>query len=79
MISRADHITVTGSVSGEWNTDTVKVRGDLLVEEGMIAPGDLDMLSYVDSPEDAWQAIRDFYQPACGGGHAPSGLCDLFR
>ena len=52
---------------------------DLLVEEGMIAPGDLDMLSYVDSPEDAWQAIRDFYQPACGGGHAPSGLCDLFR
>lgn len=42
MTSRADHITVTGSVSGEWSADTVKVAGDLLLEEGnslLIHPG----------------------------------------
>jgi hypothetical protein len=27
VISRADHITVNGSVSGEWDTDTVRVEG----------------------------------------------------
>jgi predicted outer membrane repeat protein len=38
----ADHITVSGEVSGEWNTDTVMVIGDLTVPDGnnlQIMPG----------------------------------------
>ena len=34
---------------------------DMLVEEGTINPEDLEILSYVDTPEDAWQNICDFY------------------
>src|SRR5512138_1119479 len=42
MTVLADHITVSGEVSGEWNTDTVLVTGDLTVPDGhnlMITPG----------------------------------------
>ncbi len=35
---------------------------DVLIEEGAISPEDLDLLTYVDTPEDAWAAIRDFYE-----------------
>jgi len=38
----ADHITVSGDVSGEWNTDTVRVNGDLRIPDGenlLIQPG----------------------------------------
>jgi predicted outer membrane repeat protein len=38
----SDHITVSGDVSGEWNTDTVMVIGDLTVPDGqllVIRPG----------------------------------------
>ena len=35
---------------------------DLLVEEGMISADDLNLFSYVDTPEAAWQAICAFYQ-----------------
>jgi predicted outer membrane repeat protein len=38
----ADHITVQGEVSGEWNADTVLVTGDLTVPDGqnlLIQPG----------------------------------------
>ena len=41
-LSLADHITVSGEVSGEWNTDTVLVIGDLTVPDGenlLIQPG----------------------------------------
>ncbi len=34
------------------------VNFDLLVEEGMIEPGDLDYFSYVESAEEAWEIIR---------------------
>ncbi len=34
---------------------------ELLVEEGMIAPEDMDLITLVDSPEDAWEAIQRFY------------------
>ncbi|TSE23876.1 hypothetical protein Tsedi_02126 [Tepidimonas sediminis] len=34
---------------------------DLMVEEGVIAPEDLNLFSYVDTPEDAWNGIRAFY------------------
>ncbi|MBQ0131680.1 MAG: TIGR00730 family Rossman fold protein [Comamonas sp.] len=35
---------------------------DLLVEEGMIAPQDLELFHFVDTPEHAWKIITDFYQ-----------------
>jgi len=34
---------------------------DVLIEEGSIAPQDLELLTYVDDPQDAWDAIKDFY------------------
>ncbi len=35
---------------------------DLLLEEGTISREDLDLFQYVDSPEQAWDLIREFYQ-----------------
>jgi len=35
---------------------------DVLVEEGAISPDDLDLLTYVDEPQDAWDAIKSFYE-----------------
>ena len=35
---------------------------DLLVEEGVISPEDVDLMTVVDTPEDAWEAIRSFYK-----------------
>jgi len=35
---------------------------DVLVEEGTISQEDLHLFHYVDTPEDAWQRIGDFYQ-----------------
>ena len=35
---------------------------DVLVEEGVISEEDLDLFTYVDSVEDAWQFIRSFYE-----------------
>ena len=35
---------------------------DFLVEEGVISPEDIDMFQYVDTPEDAWNAIKRFYE-----------------
>lgn len=37
------------------------INTDLLVEEGVIAPQDLDLLNYVDEPEAAWDVIQRFY------------------
>jgi uncharacterized protein (TIGR00730 family) len=34
---------------------------DVLITEGMISPGDLDLFSIVDKPEDAVKVIDDFY------------------
>ena len=34
---------------------------DVMLEEGAISPEDLDLFKYVDSPQDAWQAIKHFY------------------
>jgi uncharacterized protein (TIGR00730 family) len=34
---------------------------DVLVEEGAISPEDLKLFTYVDEPQDAWDAIRSFY------------------
>ena len=38
------------------------INMDLLIEEGTISPDDLKLFHYVDTPEDAWQIICDFYQ-----------------
>ena len=35
---------------------------DVLVEEGVISPGDLMLFEYVDDPQVAWDVIRKFYQ-----------------
>lgn len=34
---------------------------DLLIEEGMISPQDVKLFHYVDTPQDAWKIITDFY------------------
>jgi uncharacterized protein (TIGR00730 family) len=34
---------------------------DVLLEEGAISAEDLDLLTYVDTPQAAWQAIKNFY------------------
>ena len=38
---------------------------DLLVEEGNIAAEDLGLFRYVESAEQAWQEIADFYSLGC--------------
>ncbi|MDY6828283.1 MAG: TIGR00730 family Rossman fold protein [Pseudomonadota bacterium] len=43
---------------------------DMLVEEGMISPEDIELFEYVESPEAAWSAIDEFYR-CCG--HHPAG------
>ena len=35
---------------------------DVMVEEGAISPEDLELFTYVDSPQDAWKAIKRFYE-----------------
>lgn len=35
---------------------------DLLVDEGVISPEDVTLFQYADSPQEAWQIIRRFYQ-----------------
>lgn len=37
------------------------INMDALVDEGTISPEDLKLFSYVDTPEDAWEVIRQFY------------------
>ena len=37
------------------------INFDLLVEEGVISPADLDLLQYTDDPFQAWEMIRTFY------------------
>ena len=34
---------------------------DVLIEEGAISPENLDLLTYVDDPQDAWDTIKRFY------------------
>lgn len=37
------------------------IRFDQLVDEGSIAPEDLDLFQYVETAEEAWRVIRSFY------------------
>lgn len=38
------------------------INFDMLVEEGVITAGDLDLFTFVDTPEAAWEAIQSFYR-----------------
>jgi uncharacterized protein (TIGR00730 family) len=38
------------------------INWEMLVEEGLIHREDLDLFRFVDSPEEAWQQIAEFYQ-----------------
>jgi uncharacterized protein (TIGR00730 family) len=38
------------------------INFDVLVEEGVISPNDLKLFVFVDEPQAAWDAIRDFYR-----------------
>ena len=38
------------------------INFEVLVEEGTISPQDLSLFRYVDSAEEAWCLVRDFYQ-----------------
>ena len=38
------------------------INFDVLVEEGTISPQDLELLHYVDEPQEAWNIIKRFYQ-----------------
>jgi uncharacterized protein (TIGR00730 family) len=35
---------------------------DFLIDEGVISPGDVNLFEYVDTPQDAWDAIMRFYK-----------------
>jgi len=37
------------------------INFDVLIEAGAISPDDLELFTYVDTPEDAWNFIRTFY------------------
>lgn len=51
------------------------INFDAMVEEGVISAEDLELFSYVDTPEDAWEGIRRFYDlpAACGCGGPAAG------
>jgi uncharacterized protein (TIGR00730 family) len=38
------------------------VNFDVLIEEGVISPADLDLFQYADEPEAAWDIIKGFYR-----------------
>ena len=38
------------------------INFDMLVEEGVITAEDLDLFTFVDTPEAAWEAIQSFYR-----------------
>lgn len=38
------------------------INFELLVEEGVISPADLDLFQFCDDPQDAWDVIRTFYR-----------------
>ncbi len=35
---------------------------DVLIEEGAISPEDVNLFQYTDDPQEAWDAIKNFYQ-----------------
>jgi predicted Rossmann-fold nucleotide-binding protein len=44
------------------------IRFEALVEEGTVAPEDIELFRYVETAEEAWKIIRETYQVAYTGG-----------
>lgn len=42
------------------------VNWDLFVEEGTISPKDLELISYAETAQECWRAIKDFYKDRSG-------------
>jgi uncharacterized protein (TIGR00730 family) len=38
------------------------INFDVLIEEGVISPDDLNLFQYADDPDDAWKIIKQFYR-----------------
>jgi uncharacterized protein (TIGR00730 family) len=38
------------------------INFDVLIEEGVISPDDLNLFQYADDPQDAWNIIKQFYR-----------------
>ena len=38
------------------------INTDVLIEEGVVSPEDLKLFQYIDEPQQAWDAIRKFYE-----------------
>jgi len=38
------------------------INFDVLIEEGVVSPGDLELFQYADEPAIAWEIIRSFYR-----------------
>ncbi len=35
---------------------------ELLADEGVISPEDTELIQFVETPEEAWKIIREFYE-----------------
>ena len=42
------------------------VNWDLFVEEGTISPKDLELITYAETAQECWRAIKDFYKDRSG-------------
>lgn len=49
------------------------INFDALVEEGVIAPRDLKLFRYVETAEEGWEIVREFYQNRTVGEDAGNG------
>jgi len=49
------------------------INFDAMVDEGVISPEDLELFTYVDTPEAAWDGIRRFYGLTLSCDSAPNG------
>ena len=38
------------------------INFELLIDEGVISPADLDLFHYADDPQTAWDLIKSFYR-----------------
>jgi hypothetical protein len=47
------------------------INFDVMIEEGAIERKDLDLLNYCDTPQAAWQVIKDFYKLGGRGSVTP--------
>jgi predicted Rossmann-fold nucleotide-binding protein len=55
------------------------INFDALAEFGTIAPDDVKLISFVETAEEAWKIVQDFYERheegRSGAGNGPSSAC----